>query len=42
MFEMIIYFPSLFLLKLYEVEKTSKYKPEHPYFYHSGKLLLTF
>lgn len=40
MLEMIIYFHQLFLLKIYKVEKISKYKPNHPYFYHSGKIVI--
>ena len=40
MLEMVIYFPQLFLLKFYKVQKISKYKPKHPYFYHSGKIVI--
>lgn len=40
MLEMIIYFHQLFLLKIYKVQKISKYKPNHPYFYHSGKIVI--
>lgn len=38
--KIIIHFHNYFCKKMYEVQKISKYKSQHPYFYCSGKMAI--